>query len=413
MGYYTQFSPRTVPTERAKLWNPSKTLGIINPDKGCLTCVGYAPSQGRRCRNPIRADNRALITETLDDIAYLPSDSPAVISRLRAIVGRALCCRYHQDQAETVFKKWQRMIQSLSPQTGERTPAKPVQGRGLHEPARDRRVEDLQDQLKEIREAMAKLQEQIDSQRHQSQECEGQEERAAKDRQEEGRKQRRSEERKEALRKERKRLEEERLERERLEEERLEEERLEKERLEEERLEKERLEKERLAKEKREDEEKQQRKREDTAANERIRQRAQKIREEREREKREKEQKEREEWNQLWAAYQERWAQFRASASDSGKGNIRDAIPWPVKSGSYRDVKYSNVKEFFQKALSSDEDMRKVLKRECSKWHSDKRRSWVRDARLSDVDEMMVEMICRVVTELIDVSAGKSSEFLG
>jgi hypothetical protein len=171
--------------------------------------------------------------------------------------------------------------------------------------------------------------------------------------------------------------------------------------LEKERLEKERLEKERLAKEKREKEEQQRREDEKAAANERIRQRAQKLCEERKREKREKEQKEREEWDQLWAKYQERWAQFKASASDIRKGNIRDAIPWPVKSGSYRDVKSPNVKEFFQKAVSRDEDIVKLMRKECLKWHPDKRCTWLRDARLSDVDKMMVDMICHVVLEFL------------
>ena len=398
MVYHPQFSPRTVSTEREKLWNPSTTLGIINPDYDCLTCIGYAPSQGRRCRNPIRADNRALITRTLDEIAYLPPDSPAVMSRLRAIAGPALCVRYHQGQAGTVVMQWQRKIQLLKPQIGERKPAKSVQSSRLQEPVRDRRVENLKDQLKEMEEAMAKLREEIDNQRHQGQECEGPKERAAKDCQEDERKQWRSAERnREARRKESERLEKERLE---------------KERLEKERLEKERLEKERLAKEKREKEEKQRREREEAAAKERIRQRAQKLREERERKKREKEQKEREEWDQLWAQYQERWVQFKASASDIREGDLRDGIPWPVKSGSYRDVKDSNVKEFFHNTVSRDGDMVKLVRKECLKWHPDRRRTWLRDGRLSDVDKMMVDMICRVVTELLNGSAGRSSEFL-
>ncbi|RDL33068.1 Uncharacterized protein BP5553_08507 [Venustampulla echinocandica] len=395
MVNYTQFSPGKVSTEEVKLWNPSKILGIINPDNDRLTCVGDAPSQRRRCRNPIRADNQALITKALDEIAYLPPDSPAVMTKLRAIAGPALCVRYHQSQAETVVMQWQRKIQPLKTEIGERKPAKSVQSRRLEKPARDRRVEGIQDVLKEMRDALANLREEINNQRHQSQECEGPEERAVEDRQEQERKHRRSEERnREARRKESERLEKERLEKERLE----------KERLEKERLEKERLEKEHLAKEKREKEEKQRR--------ERIRQRAQKLHEEREREKREKEQKEREEWNQLWAKYQERWAQLKASASDIREGNIRDAIPWPVMSGSYPDVKNSNVKEFFQKTVSRDENMVKLMRKECLKWHPDRRCTWLRGAQLSDVDEMIVDMICRVVTGLLNEFAERSSKFL-
>jgi len=34
------------------------------------------------------------------------------------------------------------------------------------------------------------------------------------------------------------------------------------------------------------------------------------------------------------------------------EGNVRDLIPWPVKSGLYRDVNASNVKDFLQRAIA-------------------------------------------------------------
>lgn len=385
MVNYNQFSPRTVSTENSRLWNPSKTLEIINPDRDCLTCVGQAPTQGRRCRLPIRADNRALIMRTLDDIAYLPPDSPAVMSRLRAIAGPALCVNYHQNQDETIVKQWQSKIQSLEPP--KRKSAKSTQSSRRQESARHQEVEDLRNQLKEMMEAMAKLKEECDSPGRRSQERTEAEERIAKERQEAERIRRRREERqKEARRKESERLETERLAQEKRGKE----------------------EKERLAKEKREKEERQRREREDAAAaNERIHQRAQKRREESKREKREKEQSERTEWDQLWAKYQERWTELKTPASGTRESNIRDAIPWPVKSGAYRDVKASNVKEFFQKAVSREEDMPKLMRKECLNWHPDKRPNWLQGVRLSDVDEMMVDMIYCVVSGLLAKSTGR------
>ena len=425
---YTQFSSRS----EAKLWDPCKTLGIINSDTGGLTCNGYAPSEGRRCRNPIQADNRTLIMRTLEDIAYLPPDSPAVVSKLRSIAGPALCVRNHQGQAGEVVMKWQGEIQHLKPKTRERKPTRLIQSGKSQQLAQDPSVKDLYDQLKELNEAVAKLKEDIVNQRHKSPNCEGQEERAERHSQEE-REQRRSEWRyrdarrvtgeclekerleKERLKKERlekERLEKERLEEERLEEERLEKERLEKERLDKERLERERLERERLAREKAEYEERQRKAREEAAAqNERIRQRAQKRQEENEKEKREKERKEREDerknrekWDQLWARYQERWAQFQASASHPKEGNIRDAIPWPVESSSYRDATASTVEDFFKDALSKDECRVKLLRKECMKWHPDSRRIWLGNIQLSDADKMVIDMICRVVTKLVDAA---------
>jgi hypothetical protein len=402
MVYFTQISatPRSASTKSVKLWDPSKTLEVINPDNDSLTCNGHAPSQGRRCRNVIRADNRALIMRTLDEIAYLPPDSPAVMSRLRAIVGPALCVRNHQGQADILIMNWQRKVRLVKSQAGERKPAKVVQTGRLQKPALDIGISEAEEQLKEIREVLESLRERMDSQRHQSQEYEG----SLEDCQEEARR-RRDERTKETRR------------------------------MENERVEKERLEAKRLADEKIEDEEKK-RQENERAAKERLRQRAQKLHEERERERerlekerlakekiekkekkrqqaqremRGKEQKEREEWNQLWANYQENWACFKASDPNIRHGNIRDAIPWPVKSGSYRDANSSTVREFFEKAHPKDQDIVKLMRKECLKWHPDKRHLWLPDSQINNVDTMLVEMICRVITDLMNKSDRKSS----
>jgi len=326
------------------------------------------------------------------------------MSRLRTIAGPALCVRYHQNQAETVLMQWQRKLQQLKPEIGERRPANNIQSNKNQQFIQDPSIQDLKEQLREMRELFARMQEDAISQRHQYSGYDRGEAQVAKDRQEEERRRRRSEEREREARREKERVERERLEKERLERERLERERLERERLERERLEKERRE--------REEQKQREREREQAAAdNERTRQRAQKRREEREREKREKEQKEREEWDQLWTTYQERWVSFKASAST--ETNVRDAIPWPVKSGSYRDVKASNVKQFFQKAVPADANVATLMRKECLKWHPDRINRLLRDFQLSDADKMMVDMICTVVTDSLNSCAGRSAPFLG
>jgi hypothetical protein len=389
----TQFPRDATSAERKKLWNPSETLGIFNPDCGSITCIGHAPSKRRRCQNPINKANRNFISETLNAIAYLHPDSSAVMSRLRTIAGPALCVRYHQNQAETVLMQWQRKLQQLKPEDGERSPAKNIQSNKNQQFIQDPSIRDLKEQLREMRELLARLQEDANSQRHQYSGSERGEAQVSKDRQEEERKRRRSEEREREARKEKERLERERLEKERLERERLERERLEKERR------------------KREEQKQREREREQAADNERTRQRAQKKREERAREKREKEQKEREEWDQLWTTYQERWVSFRASAST--ETNIRDAIPWPVKSGSYRDVKASNVKQFFQKAVPADANVATLMRKECLKWHPDMISRLLRDSQLNDADKLMIDVICTVVTDSLNSCAGRSAPFLG
>ncbi len=369
MVVHTQFSRHATSADKKKLWDPSEILGIINTDPGyqCITCVGYAPSQRRRCRIALRKDNRDLIEETLDDIAYLSPDSSAVISRLREIAGPALCVRYHQGQAETIVMQWKRKIQQLKPKIEERKPTSSARCSKKQESAQNQKVEDLQDELREMRELLAKLREEINGQRHEGQGSERREEQIAKDKEE--RKRRRREE----IDREARRLEKERVE---------------KERLKKERLKKERLEKERLEKENKEREEKIRRKREKQEG-----------------------QKEREEWDQCWTKYQERWVDFRASATR--EGDLRDAIPWPVKSGSYSHVNASNVREFLQRAVPSDANMAKLMRKECQRWHPDTIHCWLRGSQLSDVEDIMIGMICRVVTDFLNSSAGRSDEFLG
>ena len=388
MVYYTQFSRDTASSERKKLWDPSKTLGIINMASGyeCITCIGHAPSKRRRCQNPIRKDNREFIMQTLSDIAYLRPDSPAVLSRLREIVGPALCVRYHQNQADTVIASWQSTLQQLKPQLQEPKTAKSIQSGGTKVVIKDECIEDLRAQLREIREFLAEVQA-AKSRQCQDEESKRGEERATNDRNEEKRK--RQEKDREAKKQEK--------------------ERLEKERLEKECLEKERQEKERLEKERKEKEEKERREREHAAQNERIRQRAQKLREEREREKREREQKEQKEWNQSWKKYEERWTQFRASGR--GGNSIKDDIPWPVKSGLYRDVTASSVKEFLQRSGETEGNMSRLMRKECQKWHPDMINRFLSAFQVTDADQLMLGMICRVVTDLLNSSAGKSAEF--
>lgn len=381
MAIHTQVSRDATSAQAKKLWDPSKILGIINTDPGYqrITCIGNAPSQGRRCRNPIRADNREFIMKTLDDISYLHPESAAVLSRLRTIAGPALCVRNHQNQAETIVMQWQRKIQQLQ-RVEERRPAKPTVSTRDQDIEHDQSIESLREQLREMREFLAQFREEANErqyQRHDQPEAP-----AGNNRQEEELKRQKREERNAELR-----------------------------RLEKKRLEKQRLEKEQLEKEKKETEEAQQRASKQAASNERIRLRAQKLREEREREKRQKEEAEKKNWDQSWNKYQERWVQFRASTSHEKP--TRDTTPWPVKSGSYRDVNASNVKEFFERAVPKDANMAKLMRKECRNWHPDVSFLSLGGSQLTETDRMMVDMICRVVTGLLNGSAGRSAEFLG
>lgn len=407
----------TVSSERKKLWDPYETLGIFNTDPGYggITCIGNAPTQGRRCRNPIRADNRSFINAVLSEISFLPPDSPVVLSRLQSIAGPALCVAKHQSQAESVMLQWKRNIQQLKRQPEfqeERTRMPPRNNKQDSGKVQKPSIHEFQRRMRELEELLATLEQERDDEAEQSRGQVRREERGAQRR----RKAEQTRQMNEEMEREAKREEKRRVEKERLEEERLERERQEEERLRKERLEREKREEERLERERKEKEDANRRKQEQAAHNERIRQRAQKRREDQQREKREAELREQEEFDQAWSKYQSLWTAFRASSSNttSDEGNIREAIPWPVKSGSHRDVNASNVRDFLQRAVAKEgNNSSSLLRKECQKWHPDRMGRLPRGVTLTDVDRMMIEMICRVVTELLNKSSGRSSEFLG
>lgn len=396
-----------VSSERKKLWDPYETLGIINTDPGYggITCIGNAPSQGRRCRNAIRADNRSFIASVLSEISFLPPDSPVVLSHLQAIVGPALCLNRHQSQAESVMLQWKRNIQQLKRQSEsreERTKTTPRNNKQDSEKVRKQNIREALEKMRQLEELLASLEQDTDEECGQSS---GQ-----------GRRKGWGTQRRQTAEQTRQMNEETQREARREEKRRMEKEILEEERLERERLEREKREEERLKNERKERDDANRRKQEHAAESERIRQRAEERRQDREREKREAELKEQKEFDQAWSKYKSLWTVFRASTSNTASeaGSIREAIPWPVKSGSHRDVNASTVRDFLQRAVVKEGDnSSKLLRKECQKWHPDMMNRLLRGVKLTDVDRMMIEMICRVVTELLNKSAGRSSEFLG
>lgn len=93
-------------------WNPSHTLKIGDITDGC-TCVGYAPSKGRRCRNPIAAVNRQAASKILSRLSRTDVMSANLEPLLKELALLLLCRRWHQDQVETVAKNWLQRVYEL------------------------------------------------------------------------------------------------------------------------------------------------------------------------------------------------------------------------------------------------------------------------------------------------------------
>jgi len=90
---------------KTKEWDPHTTFGIINPHQGTFTCVGYAPSKHRRCRNPIARAGRDFVYELLELLALISTSSHEFAILLQEAACRSLCWR-HGSQVDSVVEQW-------------------------------------------------------------------------------------------------------------------------------------------------------------------------------------------------------------------------------------------------------------------------------------------------------------------
>jgi hypothetical protein len=130
-----------------------------------------------RCRNAIREEHKRFIMQSLDQMSYLPPSNRAVTHLLQEIVRPSLCVRAHQNQAETVVIQWQNKIHrlALEERNGQSTPRSLSREQSLESPARERkdissaphrdvnfeRIEELEQQLLDMKELVAQLQDEL------------------------------------------------------------------------------------------------------------------------------------------------------------------------------------------------------------------------------------------------------------
>ncbi|KAK4693174.1 hypothetical protein P7C71_g4176, partial [Lecanoromycetidae sp. Uapishka_2] len=93
-------------------WDASVVLKT-DPDAPGFTCVGYAPSQGRRCHNRIAAANRQEASKLLDRISRRNPSSSRIEDLLESLAPLLLCKRYHQNQADFMVQKWNERIEDF------------------------------------------------------------------------------------------------------------------------------------------------------------------------------------------------------------------------------------------------------------------------------------------------------------
>ncbi|KAF2725277.1 hypothetical protein K431DRAFT_281230 [Polychaeton citri CBS 116435] len=115
--HFPQHSYKTSRRPRMN-FNAYDLLGLHNPDKAGLSCVGHARSQGRRCMNPIARDNFQTAKRYLAHVPALVGDRNQLHRQLLTIAGLTLCRQYHRGQAESIAARWHATIERHIEQQG-------------------------------------------------------------------------------------------------------------------------------------------------------------------------------------------------------------------------------------------------------------------------------------------------------
>ncbi|KAI4870759.1 hypothetical protein F4820DRAFT_143721 [Hypoxylon rubiginosum] len=365
-----QFNSISYTSSKALAWNPDNVLGLTNPLKCGITCVGDAHSQNRRCWNQIAQDNINSALSILMKFGSAPK-AAASLADLRLAAELLLCGRHGKrsgkDQSSKIFSQWRLKLEDwISDHSDESS--LPVICNKLNmdtrsvkrepqvkkeEPEEYSLTKEIAKMIaysstEEIRKMMARLEAEL---RRRSGKTSMQEDATERGQSQE---QKRRHEQKEQ---ERQREEEERRQRE---EKKREDERRREERKREERKREER---------KREERKREEQRREEKAREEAFRERVRLSKEKEKREAREKAQKETTEWQAAWKRYSDGWTK----GADLSIANIA----WPVKSGLRADVNEASVKLFFEKAppaelVSSGEGLLELINVEIMRWHTDK-----------------------------------------
>ncbi|KFY09029.1 hypothetical protein V492_05690 [Pseudogymnoascus sp. VKM F-4246] len=336
---------------KATQWDPISALGIINPDCGSFTCVGYAPSKRRRCQNSILKSHREFVNFRLFLIASMGRRHLAYETSLEEAAHRSLCSR-HSSQASIIVEAWDAKMDALHIAIALRIA---------------------------ILEAEEKMKKSNGS---------------TEEKQRKREKERQDEEKKEQQRKrEKEKQDEEKREQQRRDQEKQDEEQKEQQRRRDQQKQDDEKEKQQHAQERRERESRERR------------QRDAQRRQEREQQAQERDLRERREWAESWQSYTSNWSAFKASTHPppSTLLEAQALIPWPVKSGRFEDVSVAEVGEFYRKACPDvgTEGMLKAMQREALKWHTDKIVNLYRGCKMGEEEKKVAGLISRVVIGLL------------
>ncbi|KAL9085198.1 MAG: hypothetical protein Q9165_007729 [Trypethelium subeluteriae] len=125
-------TPPCTPPRKTKLWDPVSTLQIYNSQyHNSFTCLGYAETQGRRCRLPPQQGGKAEVLEILEQLAFRTPNFKQMEKELSKAGRAGLCGRWHSwkdtdRQLRYVMRNFETCINLIDKPTQERETRVPM-----------------------------------------------------------------------------------------------------------------------------------------------------------------------------------------------------------------------------------------------------------------------------------------------
>ena len=342
-------------------WNAEELLEIISPATGTFCCAGWT-TKNRRCTKPIARHNRWAAEAILASLPQTSRNEVRLRTELRKLAGLALCRGYHQGQINRMTAEWFRTV--VEAVEAEETSAQgQSESEGLEEEIQrlQRELEELRRRQEEQKRRENERRREEERQEEEAQRRAGQEDRQNRERQEAEARRREEEDARQREEETRQREETRRQEEQRREE----------------------------ARQQQQEARRQREARQRAEAQARI---------ERERSQRERISRE---WSESWARYERDWANMQRLDTSTLDEDIRESVPWPVKSGRWQDVNEANIRAFFCRAPDdAAENPRRfllVLRRQTLRWHEDKLRQFfprvAGDAECRRLANVIIQML--------------------
>lgn len=97
--------------QRTPTWDPVIVLGIVNPERHKVTCVGHAERMSRRCQYDIAQHNRLAAAKIMRQLCTTTTTEQELQVTLRELARRLLCRKYHQKtQIQIVADHWYKLV---------------------------------------------------------------------------------------------------------------------------------------------------------------------------------------------------------------------------------------------------------------------------------------------------------------